>query len=405
MKAQEHIIGREGGQMIVAQSIKEKILVTIDNQTLATKGFRIERKSNIDDLWRVWTGKDFCIVTDNQQGNLQSGSLALTPTKIFGIDFLDVTQKQKGLYAYRFIDFDIDVASATQEDYEYSNWVRVRDDQQIGYSFGNYKVPQGQWGCIVTEDDMRYTYLWGTDFKANNGQSYTDAQIKYFIDASVKDIERKLDITIKKQRIRYNAKERGLVKDKDYDTEEAVYDFRYAKISRYGLIKTRQRPILELHTLKLLSRLEGINDLKDTTIVDKTKGLLKLMARPLKPSETTQGIQQAIGVYGNQTMNAHLFYAIDYDAGYETSDDVPQDLREVIAKNAAVNLLNVIGDGLMSGFSSSSLSMDGVSESFSSTQSATSAYFGARIKEYKDDIDAYIKAVKGKFGHLAIGCL
>lgn len=110
-------------------------------------------------------------------------------------------------------------------------------------------------------------------------------------------------------------------------------------------------------------------------------------------------------MYGNETVGQHLFYMIDYDVGFETSDDIPADLREIIAKNAAVNLLNVIGDGLMSGFSSSSLSMDGLSESFSSTQSATSAYFGARIKEYKDDIEHYIRETKGKYGHIAIGCL
>jgi hypothetical protein len=72
---------------------------------------------------------------------------------------------------------------------------------------------------------------------------------------------------------------------------------------------------------------------------------------------------------------------------------------------AAVSLLNNIGRGLMSGFSSSSLSMDGVSESFSSTQSATSAYYGADIKEYKDDIANYIAANKLKFGHITMGAL
>jgi hypothetical protein len=80
-------------------------------------------------------------------------------------------------------------------------------------------------------------------------------------------------------------------------------------------------------------------------------------------------------------------------------------LREVIGKIAAVSLLNAIGRGLMSGFSSSSLSMDGVSESFSSTQSATSAYYGADIKEYKDDIANYIAKNKMKFGHVVMGSL
>jgi hypothetical protein len=59
----------------------------------------------------------------------------------------------------------------------------------------------------------------------------------------------------------------------------------------------------------------------------------------------------------------------------------------------------------MSGFSSSSLSMDGISESFSSTQSATSAYFGARIQVYKDDIKKYIEENKYKFGFKPMGNL
>jgi hypothetical protein len=98
-----------------------------------------------------------------------------------------------------------------------------------------------------------------------------------------------------------------------------------------------------------------------------------------------------------------MFYAIDYDVGYETSDDIPMDLREAIGKNAAISLLNIIGDGLLSGFSSSSLSLDGMSESFSSTQSATSAYFGARIKVYEEELREYLKAARNKFGFTQAG--
>jgi hypothetical protein len=130
-----------------------------------------------------------------------------------------------------------------------------------------------------------------------------------------------------------------------------------------------------------------------------------MMRRPLRPSETAQGIGTAIYPYGKETFNQHMFYAIDYDAGYESSDDIPMDLREAIGKNAAISLLNVIGDGLMSGFSSSSLSMDGMSESFSSTQSATSAYFGARIKVYEDELSSYIDKASRKFGFIQMGVI
>ena len=374
---------------VTAASVKNKIVITISN----AGNYRLERKRYDSDEWLVYTASGFAVETE------ENPAIAITTC-----DVLDVYNLEEGkLYQYRIVDFDKE--SPEESDYTASTLIKCGDTTPIGYTFGNYHVPEGQWGTLVTPDDIRFTYLWGTDFKATNGASYTDAQIQFFIDAAVEEIARMLDITITKKKIRYNAVDRKLVKGVDYDVDEAVYDFRYSKISRYGVIKTRQRPILKLHKLNLLSRYANVKDLKETTVVDKTKGILKLMERPMRPSDRISGISTAIGIYGNQTINAHLFYAIDYDAGFETSDDVPADLRQTIAKYASVQLLNIIGDGLMSGFSSSSLSMDGLSESFSSTQSATSAYYGARIKEYKDDIDKYVKENRHKFGSMNIGAI
>ena len=113
-------------------------------------------------------------------------------------------------------------------------------------------------------------------------------------------------------------------------------------------------------------------------------------------------VSKVLYPYGEQTLRNYYFYAVDYEAGFETSDDIPDDLRQIIGKACAISLLNIIGDGLMSGFSSSSLSMDGISESFSSTQSATSAYFGARIAVYQKEVQEYIKNNKYKFRHFPI---
>ncbi len=376
--------------MIVASSINNKILITIEDPS--HQRYRLERRDFNNEAYLIYTSEGFVENRDD-----------IMPLAVNG-DVLDNGNLTAGLlYSYRYVDFEAKTPRA--EDYVYSNWVRNGGGEAVGYTFGNYKAPDGQWGTIATPDDVRFTYLWGTDFKANNGQSYTDAQIQYFIDASTEEIGRKLDITIKKTKVRYNAQERGFIKGLEYDDSESPYSFRYSRIARYGLIKTRQKPICKLHNLTLLSRFTGAKDLTSTTIVDKNKGLLKLMERPVRPSDTSSNISASIGMYGTETLSPQLFYTIDYDAGFETSDDVPADLRQVIAKNCAVSLLNIIGDGLMSGFSSSSLSMDGLSESFSSTQSATSAYFGARIKEYKDDISDYIKENKHKFGSISIGAL
>jgi hypothetical protein len=222
---------------------------------------------------------------------------------------------------------------------------------------------------------------------------------------AVAEMERILNITIKKVRVRGEPENRGMVKGQDYDVEESLYEFKYMKIQKYGTIVTRKHPIIKLHGLNLLNWFVPNQDLLSTTVVDKTKGVLKMLKRPIKPNETSFGIQTALNPYGREQLNPFMFYRVDYDAGFETAADVPLDLRSAIGKSAAIALLNSIGDGLMAGFSSSSLSMDGMSESFSSTQSATSAYFGARIHQYHKELDSFIEDNKRKYGFMSIGSI
>ncbi|MDR1626505.1 MAG: hypothetical protein LBT33_08175 [Spirochaetia bacterium] len=374
--------------MIAASSIKNKVLVVIQGNAL----YRLERLKKGDPEWLLWTAAGFAAKNPGTE-----------PQAVGPGDFLDNHGIENGLYTYRIADMTAE--NPEEDDYQHANWVRCGETGPVGYSFGNYSPAPGTWGEAVTPDDFRYTYLWGTDFKATNGSLFTDGQVRFFIDAAVADIERRLNITIKKKRVRCMPDNRGLKKGVDYDVEEAYYDFKFHKIQRYGMITTRQRPIISLHRLKMISRFSEVQDLLDTTVVDKTKGVLKLLRRPVRPSETARGIQTSASMFGTETLTSYLFYEVDYDAGYGTSDDIPADLREAIAKNTAISLLNVIGDGLMSGFSSSSLSMDGISESFSSTQSATSAYFGARIKVYEEELNGYIEQAKRKFGHMVIGAI
>lgn len=314
-----------------------------------------------------------------------------------------------GLYQYRISKYPVktentDVATEKEKEYQYTSWVICGTTGPIGHTFYNYEPAEGEWGDVVTPDDIRFTYMWGTDLKAANGQSYTDEQIRYFINASMEAIGRELEITLTRKKVKSNAKGRGLKKRVDYDVNEDFYRFSYDKIARYGMITTKLRPIINVERVALVGRLGMNYDLHDY-VVDYEKGAIKLLKRPIKPSFTSRALAQSIGPYGAESYTAYMFYEIDYEAGYETALDVPADLREVVGKHAAVSMLNVIGDGLMSGFSSSSLSMDGMSESFSSTQSATSAYFGARIKEYKDDIANYIKNNKRKFNNLPMGSI
>ena len=377
---------------ITAESTLTRILLTLEGNN---SPFILERLFYKDESWKVYTNSGFVIPEESTQ-----------PLEVNSGDFVDSFDLQNGLYQYRIHSASIE--NPEFKDFAFTCWTKFGVPDAVGYSFNNYKVPEGKWGTIVTPDDCRYTFLWGTDFKATNGSMFTDEQIQWFIDAATAEMARQLNITIIKKRIKsmVTVEQKHLVKGADYDDEETPYDFSYRKIQRYGMIQTKQRPILNVTRCTLINKGQNDDvDLLPSVVPDKKNGVIKFLKRPWKPSDTWTGINDAICRFGAETWNPHLFYAIDYDAGFETSDEVPQDLRHMIGKMAAISLLNVIGDGLMSGFSSSSLSMDGVSESFSSTQSATSAYFGARIAVYQKEVQEYVQANKYKFGFFRVGAL
>jgi hypothetical protein len=352
-----------------------------------TKMYRLERKYGNDGDWLVWANHNF--VPD-------TGGIVPSPVSNLFVD----TSVSNGIYQYR-----ARIYADSEQPFDYSMWVRCGDTGPMGYTFGNYHAPEGQWGVIQTPDDLRYTWLWGVDFKASNGDSFSDEQIEFFINDAMRRIERELNITLKKTRVVCEPQQRELKPGIDYDADESYYTFKRERVQRNGMIHTRKRPVQSVSRLDLLSRNNRLTSLLNAYTLDKTKGRITFFNRPPRVSDSLRAVDTAIFPYGADTFERNLLYAIDYVAGYPTSDDVPDDLRAIVGKLAAICLLNNIGRGLMSGFSSSSLSMDGVSESFSSTQSATSAYYGADIKQYETEVQDYISANKLKFGHLALGSL
>jgi hypothetical protein len=369
---------------IEAISAKNNVVIKLYD---TTKTYRLERKFEYDGEWLVLTASGF--VADGE---------TVVPLEVRK-SYLDADVLE-GIYQYRARDY-----SDETKPYLFTAWVKCGIAEPIGYMFGNYKVPEGKWGEVLTPDDIRYGWVWGIDFRATNGDTYTDEQLKFFIDSALSEMSRRLNITIKKKRIACEPDSRNMVKGVDYDEEESYYPYRREQVQRSGYIETRKRPVLELTRLDLFSRNNRLLSLLENSTLDKTKGKIKFFNRPLRSGDSVRAVYNSIMPYGQDQFNSQLFYAIDYVAGFENSDAVPDDLRAAIGKMCAIEALNIVGDGLLAGFSSSSLSMDGVSESMSSTQSATSAFYGARIMEYGKELDKYISDNKQKFSNIRLGCL
>lgn len=288
---------------------------------------------------------------------------------------------------------------------------------RVGWSFNTYKPPEGLFGEILTADDMRYTYLWGIDELANDieNSSWEDTQYKYYVDSAVQDFEGFLDIDIYR-RIRKTEKqiaENGLQKADfwmegvDYTDVEPVYDFDPDSWQQFGFMQLRHRPIISVERVILRTPLN--QDLLDLTrqnwvrIKDKEAGQINLfpdggLQFTFSPFITGPFIYQHIqnGRYP-QGMD------VNYTSGFENAGEIPSSMRDVIGKYAAIKSLASIGDGLIAGVANTTLTLDGITEGFSSTQSATSAYFGARIHQYTQDIKEWMKHNRYRFGGFPLG--
>jgi hypothetical protein len=88
------------------------------------------------------------------------------------------------------------------------------------------------------------------------------------------------------------------------------------------------------------------------------------------------------------------FWHFNAVAGLRQVDPV---LQEIIAKKAAIDALTVAGQAFRGGFSSQSLSRDGVSESVSYTASAIYGIYSATIEDFNKFINREIKQVKGRY--------
>jgi len=93
------------------------------------------------------------------------------------------------------------------------------------------------------------------------------------------------------------------------------------------------------------------------------------------------------------------FWHFNGRAGLRQVDPV---LLEILGKKAAIDALTVAGHAYRGGFSSQSLSRDGVSESVSYTASAVYGIYAATIEDYNKFINREIKGVKGRYKGLGV---
>lgn len=371
-------------------SYTDAVLLIVDHSTDPFfTGYQLQRKTDSVD-WQDWGGSTW------------GGTLSLLTTNRF-TDY----SLASGLYQYRArVVYEESPGVLSYSDWDISSWLRIASSSsdRIGWTLGNYAPPPGEFGVVLTPDDMRQTYLWGVPFTSTNGAQYSDAQITAMIEATVAEFEKVLNLTIKKRVIKCaDDLQEGAV----YDETEDAYYYHRKNWNTGGRLNTKRRPIISVERFELYTITMGrIMDLKSWLRIDHRKGVLHFYPRMDQAGGTSMSTYPPFLTQGYlRSMSYNHGYRLDYTAGFEDAGKVPADLRDVIGKAAACRLLNIIGDGLIAGFSNMSLSMDGLSESFGTTASATSAMYAARINQYLKEIESYLKMNKNKYGYFIMGAV
>lgn len=249
-------------------------------------------------------------------------------------------------------------------------------------------------GLILSPEEIRERYMWGVSAKDQNGEEIPDSIIEEYIRSAQEELTNLLNLKLQKQ----------VIVEK--------LDFHRNDWKKWGYVKCTYPVVCPLS-------LEGfLNTVKDITYPSEwlssrtinNDGQLHHRNLYLVPAGDSSafsstvaytGIIPQLGIVGSTYIPN--YWTATYVTGF---DRVPKDIVEAIGKTAAINVFHIAGDLILgAGIASFSLGLDGLSQSISTTSSATNAGYGARITGYVNDLKRQIPLLKDYYRGFSFGVI
>jgi hypothetical protein len=249
---------------------------------------------------------------------------------------------------------------------------------------------------VLSVEDFVTNYLFGVDLTDDEGQPYPDSLFEFYIKSAVSFVEQSLDLPIRPTRY----------------VEE--HDFIYEDFRQNMAFFLDHYPVIEVEEVKLVlpGSAEQIFD-KSWYYVQKDFGHLNMVPGfgnvgvPLLGA-TAGYWPPFVAHYRTNRFIPNVFH-IKYTAGFlserQGGRGVPANIRELIGKIASYGPLNIAGDLVAgAGLSSTSLSIDGLSQGITTTNSSTNAGYGARILMYRKEIKEQMTIVRNYYKGARLHC-
>lgn len=252
------------------------------------------------------------------------------------------------------------------------------------------KTGMAKYTNLVTPPELREPWCYGLPLVKEDGTPMSDEHLETFIAAAVITVETRLGIKLRPHKIVCNPSN-DLVEGTDYDDAEYPYDYNVRQYQQnWGFFQLRKKPVISVERMRMVFP-------NGQTIFDFPKDWIKLYNRSghiniVPYTGFSTALAQYPIIYGFLGKNTPQIVWIDYTAGHKF---IPEDISTIIAKIAAIDVLGIAGDAVLAGVASLSTSVDGLSESYSTTASATNATYGAHILQYQKEVDDFFDPKKG----------
>jgi len=238
---------------------------------------------------------------------------------------------------------------------------------------------------IISSSEALALYFYGINLDlASDGTVLSDEIVEFYIRAAQEEFERFFDIKLKPQLV----------------TEKRTYHRDDYMSNNFPSVQT-SFPVKEgLFIAGLLNDVEQIYYPQEWINWQESSDEMYSRMINLVPTGSTltsdtnvivMGIMNQIGFQSfRQVPN---YWTVQYISGF---DSIHYDILNIIGKSAAIGLFNVFGDIILGqpALANYSVSLDGLSQSIGTTNSATNAAFGARIINYQKEIKISVERLK-----------
>ncbi len=239
-------------------------------------------------------------------------------------------------------------------------------------------------GLPISPSELVGRYFFGIPVVDQQGNSMRSSDMQFYIMAAKEQIEGFLNLRLSKQIIQETF---------DYYRD----DYRY-----WGKIDVTYPCRTPFTLTGLLGDIEQVQFPDDWLSAKRTNdgigfarhiNLVPTAGSTTQSSTVYSGITPNVGWWGQSSIPNY------WSVVYCTSlDRIPEDILDIVGKLAAINIFHQLGDIILgAGIASQSIGIDGLSQSVSSTSSATSSGYGARIIQYRDELNRSLPRLKAKY--------